>query len=247
MQRRPFLLLGVIAICFTLGLLSVFLAPRGEQAPDPLATPPPPTRTADPAASTQVTILVLGVDRMAAERPRLRAVWLASFRPPGRDLFFLGLPTSYRLAEGFPSLAQQFSWTPQAGPGEDFLTALHTAAPQEIQVIAALDDLGFSSLIDYAGGIDLNGVPLRGDQALAVLGLLENDPAAMLSTQARLLEALIVPAAAVSSTPDVSPLIALIPAHAFLSESFTYFAARLSQLLPLDPSSVHVDLLAPAP
>ena len=247
MPRRPLLLLAVIAICFTLGLLSVFLAPQSEQAPDSFAAPQPLTRTTDPAASTQVTILVLGVDRLGADKPRLRAVWLASFRPPGRDLFFLGLPVTYRLAEGFPSLAEQFSWTPQAGPGEEFLTALHTAAPQEIQVIAALDDLGFASLIDYAGGINLNGVPLRGDQALAVLGMLENDPSAMLSTQARLLEALMVPAAAVSSSPDVSPLIALIPAHAFLSESFTYFAARLSPLLPLDPSSVHVDLLAPAP
>lgn len=222
------------------------LAPQGNP-PGEGVSPPLATRTSDPSASAQVTILVLGVDRLEAERPRLRAVWLASFRPPGRDLFFLGLPASYRLAEGFPSLSEQFSWTPQAGPGEDFLTALHTAAPQEVQVIAALDDFGFASLIDYAGGIDLNGVPLRGDQALAVLGLLEDDPAAMLSTQARLLEALILPAAAVSSSPDVSPLIAMIPRHAFLSESFTYFASRLSPLLPLDPAAVHVDLLAPAP
>lgn len=233
-------------ICFSLGLLSVVLAPQGNPSGEGVS-PPLATRTSDPPASAQVTILVLGVDRLEAERPRLRAVWLASFRPPGRDLFFLGLPVNYRLAEGFPSLSDQFSWTPQAGPGEDFLTALHTAAPQEVQVIAALDDFGFASLIDYAGGIDLNGVPLRGDQALAVLGLLEDDPAAMLSTQARLLEALIVPAATVSSSPDVSPLIALIPRHAFLSESFSYFAARLSPLLPLDPAAVHVDLLAPAP
>ncbi|MGH2627748.1 MAG: hypothetical protein ACRDHY_13980 [Anaerolineales bacterium] len=247
MQRRPFLLLGVVVICFSLGLISVLVAPQGAPAREQVATPPAPTRTADPAASSQVTVLVVGVDRLDVESPRLRAVWLASFRPPGRELFFLGLPVTYRLAQGFPSLAEQFSWTPQAGPGEGFLAGVHTAAPQEIQVIAALDDFGFASLIDYAGGINLNGVPLRGDQALAVLGLLENDPSAMLSTQARLLQALIVPAAGVSSSPDVSPLIALIPAHAFLSESFTYFAARLSALLPLDPSAVHVDLLAPAP
>jgi hypothetical protein len=243
-SRRLGLFLGVIGVCFTLGLLSAILGIPGGSSPGDVPTPPLPTWTADPAGSSQTTILVLGVDSLSVSEPRLRAVWWVTFRLPGRELFLLGVPPDYRVGSGLPSLADQFHWSPQAGPGSEFMTVLHTAAPQDVQVTAALDEVGFAALIDYVGGVNLNGVPLRGDQAMAVLGLIEDDASALLTTQSRLLEALIAPAAAMGPSPDVSALIALIPLHAYLSEPFSQLAARLSPLLPLDPAMVHVDLLA---
>jgi hypothetical protein len=234
----------LFGICLALGLLTALLPDRRSGG----SANPPPTATAGTLPgqdSPQHTFLILGVDRLDVPTPRLRAVWLATFRSPGRDLFLLGLPTSYRTPIGdAASLEETFTWTPGRGPSDEFLTGLQYPAPVTLEVIVALDEVGFAALIDHVGGIDLNGVPLSGEQSVAVLHMLVEDPSAALSTQARLLEALVARAGSLGPTPDLTPLIALMPAHAFLSMPASQAIAIAAPLLPLEPATVHVDLLA---
>jgi hypothetical protein len=68
---------------FALGLISTFVRPGQAPRPGPNSTPT--TRMPTPVvAASQVSVLVLGVDSVQADPPSLLAVWLISFRPPGK-------------------------------------------------------------------------------------------------------------------------------------------------------------------
>src|SRR3989304_9350573 len=85
-RRAQLKLLFLVAMVgFVLGLLSVALdrLEAGDDGGTPTA----------PAGLGQTTILVLGVDRFDRP-PVLRAIWVITFRPPGRSAFLYGLPTN---------------------------------------------------------------------------------------------------------------------------------------------------------
>jgi hypothetical protein len=81
-------------------------------------------------------------------------------------LFLLGLPTP----TGHPSERRQpgrtFTWT--GDPSGDFLTGLQYPAPVTLESSSHWW-IGLTAVIDYVGRIDLNGVPLSGEQSVAVL------------------------------------------------------------------------------
>lgn len=241
-----FALLLLVLACFGLGLASAL---RGASPGEAVPTAPP-TAVAAPDVAGQTTVLILGVDDLRSPAPILRAVWLVSFRPPGRDLFLLGLPTdaSVPVGSGFP-LGALFAWDPEHGLDAAFLAGLQRLAPLQPSLILCMDRTAFAALIDYLEGLDLSGVRLSGAEAVAVLDLLAGDPAAALSAQARLLEALAARAPQAGSTPDLTPLIELIPEHAYLSTSLAEAAGHLAPLLPIEPAAVHIDLppVSPSP
>jgi hypothetical protein len=241
-SRLPLsLVILLLAFCFALGLISALLARDGEPAAPPTLLPTP--------REEQITILFLGVDQFSEAAPRLVAIWIASFEPPGRDLFLTGIPVDSPAPglDGRP-LEEAFTWSSEDGPSPDFLAALGSVAPLEPDVVITLDRQGFATVVDYLGGIELNDAPLDGAQVTAVLDLLAEDPAASTVSQQRVLEAMVIRAEALGDSPDITPLAALLPDHARLSSPLAETIALAAPLLPLQASAVHFDVWAlPAP
>jgi hypothetical protein len=237
-SRLPLsLVILLLAFCFALGLISALLARDREPAAPPTLLPTP--------REEQVTILFVGVDQLSEAAPRLRAIWIASFEPPGSDLFVTGIPVDFPALslDGRP-LEEAFTWSPEDGPSPDFLAALGSVAPLAPDVVVMLDRQGFAALVDYLGGIELNGAALDGAQVTAVLELLADDPAASTASQERVLEAMVGRAEALGDSPDITPLAALVPDHARLSSPLAETIALAAPLLPLRASAVHFDTLA---
>jgi hypothetical protein len=227
------LLLLVVMVGFVLGLLSVLLGhieARGA----------PGTPTA-PAGIGQTTILVLGVDQFD-DSPSLRAIWFATFRPPGRSVFLYGLPTNAPIAEqDIVTLEVLFSWSPERGVDPLFLDTLARVVPLQPDVTLLMDETAFAGLIDYLGGVDLNGTVFSGNEVLGFLSLVTEEPEASLASQARLLQALVQRVPPLGATPDVGPLLTLIPDHAHLSLPVNQLLGMVSPLLPVNPAEVHVE------
>lgn len=225
-RPRAILILTVVATCFTLGLLSVLLRDR-RKAYIPM----------DP--SKQKTILVIGVERLEPPKPSLRALWIVTFRPPGKDLFLLGIPIT-------DALSASFAWSPESGVNPAFLQIVGAETPLEPEMIVVVDEVGFAALVDYMGGVEINGSHLDGQAVITFLALLNEDREAALRLQRRVLEALSERVSSIGTTPDLTPLIDLIPNHGYLSAPLVRYVTLLSSLLPLGSESIHVHLLTDA-
>lgn len=242
MRRLSFrsVLITVAAGFFVLGVVSTIFRPAMPSSPGATAAPTQDAMDSTPAAETpQLTVLILGVDSLELEAPQLRAVWFALVRPPGTELFLLGLPVDRPAHEG-STLEQAFGW--QDGLPTSFLEALSELTPLPIDVIVVLDSKGFATLIDFLGGVPTAGTTVDGAAALSVVDLLKDDPDASLQAQYRLLQALSAQVSVLQPGSDLQPLVDLIPAHAFVSLPVQQAIALVAPLLPLDPSRVHVSL-----
>lgn len=239
-NRAPFkLLLLVVVVCFALGLLSVFLR-QAQQSSGALT----PTATRQ-ASNGQTTILVLGVDDFASDDPKLNSIWLATFRLPGKDIFLYGVPIDQPVATGGASgLRALFHWSTEQGVDAAFLSSLLEIVPLAPQVVVLMDNAAFASIVDYLGGVELNGTGFSGPQVLGVLSLVGDDPQALLATQSHLLEALVQKLPSLGETPDVSPIQALVPEHIHLTIPVSQVIGLVAPLLPIEPSSVYVSLWA---
>jgi hypothetical protein len=227
------LLLLVVMVGFVLGLLSVLLGQI--EAGGATGTP------TIPAGLGQTTILILGVDRFD-QPPALRAIWFATFRPPGRNVFLYGLPTNAPIAgEDLVTLGALFSWSAEIGVDPLFLETLARAVPLQPDVTVLMDETAFAGLIDYLGGVDLNSTTFTGNEVLGFLSLVIGEPEASLASQSRLIEAMLQRLPALGDVPDVSPLLGLVPDHAHLSLPVNQLLGMLSPLFPVDPAEIHVD------
>jgi len=227
------LLLLVIMVGFVLGLLSVLLGhfEAGNAGGTPTV----------PAGIGQTTILILGVDRFD-QPPALRAIWFATFRPPGRSVFLYGLPTNAPIAaEDIVTLNALFSWSADQGVDPLFLDTLAGVVPLQPDVTVLMDETAFASLIDYLGGVDLNGTVFSGTEVLGFLSLVVEEPEASLASQSRLIEAMVQRLPTLGALPDVTPLLGLVPDHAHLSLPSNQLMAMLSPLFPVEPAGIHVD------
>jgi len=230
-------LLWIAAGFFALGLASVILRPSSPTS-SPTRTPAEPSPQPD---APQSTVLILGVDDLASETPQLRAVWLAAHRPPGEAVYLFGLPIDAAASDG-SRLQDSFTWERDAGPTPEFLSAVGALSPVSLDVVVALDETGFASLIDFLGGVELEGGKVGGREVLGVMGLFTGDAAASLEAQRRLLEALARRAGDVGPGSELQPLVDLIPDHAFLSIPPAEALTRLAPLLPLATSDIHITL-----
>ena len=224
---------------FVLGLASTWIRPGAT----PPADPPWPTAARSPTAAAvgapQITVLVLGIDSVQAEQPDLLAVWLVSFRPPGKEVFLFGFPLDHPLAGG-ATLAQTFSWS--GSPASEFLASVASITPLPLDAVVALDAEGFAALIDFLGGVPTGQANVGGAAALNILDLLRGDPAASLLAQARLLEALAAQVGAVQPGTDLQPLLALVPEHAYLSLPPEAGLTLIAPYLPLEAARIRLSL-----
>jgi hypothetical protein len=190
-------------------------------------------------AASQVSVLVLGVDSVQADPPSLLAVWLITFRPPGKEVFVFGFPLDQPLPNE-AKLGETFSWS--EGPEQKFLDSFASLAPLPLDAVVALDAEGFAATIDFLGGVPTGKETVGGEAALNVLDLLRADTAASLLAQARLLEALTARAELIEPGTDLQPLLALVPKHAYLSEPPQTVLALVAPYLPLVSSRIHLSL-----
>lgn len=242
MRRTSFRTVLIAVACgfFLLGLASTILKPTASDPAAPRSTPALDTASSTPfAANPQRTVLILGVDSLLGESPELLAVWLASFRPPGREVFLLGLPVDRPVGDG-STLREAFAWS--GAPDPAFLDSLSEVTPLPIDIVAALDSQGFSALIDFLGGVPTEGNTVDGAAALSVLTLLRDDPTASLQAQLRLLQALVLQVGGIQPGSDLQPLAALVPDHAYLSLPVSEAIALVAPALPFDPLKVHLRL-----
>ncbi len=237
-RRAQLKLLFLVAMVgFVLGLLSVALdrLEAGDDGGTPTA----------PAGLGQTTILVLGVDRFD-QPPVLRAIWFITFRPPGRSIFLYGLPTNAPIeGQDLVTLGALFAWSSEGGVDPLFLDTLARTVPLQPDATALMDETAFAALVDFVGGVELNGTTFGGNEVLGFLSLVMEEPEASLASQSRLIEAMVRHLPSLGALPDVSPLQWLVPDHAHLTLPVNQMIGLLSPLLPVDPTEVHVDRWSP--
>jgi len=247
MARRPSLalLIVVTGAFFLLGLYSVFLQ-GGQSSQDPTRTVGASTRASaatQPVESGQTTILILGVDSLEQPDPALKAVWYLTYQLPVTDVFLLGVPTNLQLQPDPSSqLDQAFHWTPEAGVDPGFLSALKATVPLPFDTWVVLDDQGFAAAVDFIGGLQVNGTTFNGQDVLGILSLASGDARAGLTTQKRILEGLSAQAESVGESPDLTPLVELVPEHIYLTSPLGQLVALISPVLPIRPETTHIEL-----
>ena len=226
-QRRPIVVVIVLALFFLAGLVTVLLSSRSPEATG-----------GNPQTDSGETVLIVGVDNLAAAEPMLVAVWLAAFNVENRDVLLYGQPIDAPVCGSSPTTLQElFLWLPQSGLSPAFLEAFGAAGPDAVVVA---DETAFIALIDELHGLDLNGAELEGDQVVAVLRTLYQNPAGLLTTQEQFLIALARRTTEPGSQVDLTRLTQLIPGHAYTSVPPQDLITLYLRLLPLGPSSILV-------
>ena len=249
MTRRPSisLILVVMLVCFIFGIVTVLVSQQGRPgAASPTITP----TFISPQRPDQQTIILLGVDDLARGEPVLEAVWFATFRLPAKDLFLFGMPVDLKpYEESADSLNDMFAWHAEQGVEPAFIQALYEIVPLAPNAVVVLDEQGFAAVIDYLGGIEVNGAQMDGAQVVSVVGLLRDNPPALLSTQQHFVESMAARVVDLEGHPDLTPLLAIIPEHGFLSVEVKVLVDELAPLMPLEPAMIHIDLpwAQPAP
>ncbi len=238
----------MMLVCFAAGAISVLLQGE-EQDTIPQSTPFESIEIA-PTAPIQrgaVSILVLGVDEIQQEKPKILSIWFISFHPPDKKIHLLGIPTDLLLPDTEIPLSESFSLWEAPDYGADFITAMDQLSPHPIFGIAVLDEEGFSALIDYLGGFSLDDQSYDGASAIGTLRLLENQPLVALKLQAQILRALSVKVPGLGKTPELTTLTLLLPQHAYTSPSPAQLATLASPLLPLQADLIEITIYKTTP
>ncbi|MFA9402529.1 MAG: hypothetical protein ACERKY_05630, partial [Anaerolineales bacterium] len=93
-SRLPVVLFVLMMlVCFAAGAISVLLQ-REQQGAIPQSTPFESIEIAPsaPIQSGAVSVLVLGVDEIKQDKPKILSIWFISFHPPDNKIHLLGIP-----------------------------------------------------------------------------------------------------------------------------------------------------------
>lgn len=246
-NRSSFIYVLLVAVvCFAAGVASVLLRDDFIQPRPPSATITPEALSAQDGGATpserQISVVLFGVDDLSSENPKLLALWFASFEPPAKTIHLLGIAVDATLDQSKQTIRESFNLFEPPEYGAGLLTSLSYYAPYPIQGFIVLDEQGFADLIDYIGGANLDGQDLNGNAAVGALSLLKDQPIASLRMQARLVTSMTENATSIGSTPELTPLTSLVPEHAYTSPSPYQLASLGSQLLPIDPANVIIEI-----
>ena len=243
MTKRPPLtvILLVIVLCFALGLLNVLL-----DSPDELVslspTPSPPIVPEN--SSNLQSILIVGVDQLNSADPNLRALWVALYDETRETLYLHGvaLDSAVNGISG-TKIEDVFAWSQQGGVDPQFLESLYSILPLSPDLVVLLDDVAFAAVVNYLGGVDIEGAKFDGSSVLAFLSLSWDKPEVLLNNQALILEALVPHALASAPTPKLTELIELIPEHVYLSQDVSEAVALLTPLREIGSENIFFILI----
>jgi len=261
MKSRSAVIIILVSLCFCIGLGTVLLGEQTTASPiSSIIRFFPEGGLApflNPERSLKTTVLILGIDRFDRPDPELKAIWLLTVQPPEKNVILSGVPTNLDLVEGANvTLESFFAWTPDKVVAPPFLEAIERALRVEVDIVVVMDEYAFSSMVDYLGGLPLEGdlgLPLddhnlTGQQVLALHTVFASDPDSLVSLQANIIQGLIPQVQKLGANPDLDLLLALLPDHANVSIHEAQLAVLLSHLLPLDPELVEIQMvLSPIP
>jgi hypothetical protein len=242
MSKRPPLaiILIVIIVCFALGLLNVLLKEPADQ--------PPATTSLSPTSQTNDTpsinsILIVGVDDLQSGDPQLRAIWIAAYRSSEEAIYLHAVPIDAIIpGEKELRLNSTFTWSRQGGLEKNFSEDLYKVIPLSPNLTVVMDDFAFEKIIDYLGGVEINGKTINGQNALAFLSIFWEQPEALLEHQASMLRSLYPKALDLPESPELTELMALNPEHVDLSMEISEAVALLLPLRNTHPDAVFLIL-----
>ncbi len=238
MPKRPPLtvILLVIVLCFGLGLLNVLL----ESPEETVDLPPTPSPTFTTESSPPLlSVLIIGVNELSGPAPSLRAVWNLLYDEAGKTIYLHGIS----IDSGSRALKDIFAWSSVEGLDQAFMDALYQILPLSPDLIVVNDDIAFASIINYLGGVDIEGAKFDGESVLAFLSLSGDKPEILLNNQALILEALVPQALSSAPSPELTQLIELIPEHVYISQDVTDAVALLTPLREISPENIFFILL----
>ena len=243
MTKRPPLtvILLVIVLCFALGVLNVLLNSPDE----PVSQSPTPTAPTVPDNSSNLlSVLIVGVDQLSSADPNLRSLWVALYDETGGTLYLHGVPLD-SVVNGIKGtrIEDAFTWSQQEGVDPQFLSSLYSILALSPDLVVLLDDVAFASVVNFLGGVDIEGAKLDGSSVLAFLSLSWDKPEVLLNNQALILEALVPQALASAPSPELTELIALIPEHVYLSQDVTDAVALLTPLREIGSENIFFILI----
>jgi hypothetical protein len=247
-------ILLLILVCFMSGVVSVLIRPdrifepfkrndNFQASPTTLSANPSPVSSTNGA----ITILILGVDHIADPEGKLLAIWLLTFTPPEKQITLIGLPVNLSLGDDQSTLEDLFDlWIPPSY-GAGFIQRVSDLTGSPIRGFAVLDEHGFAVLLDFFGGVELDGQAMDGTSVIGSLRLTYANPQAALRLQAQILDALRLKASTIGRTPELTTLTSLSPIHAYTSPSPPELTTLAIPLLPLDPEQILIELWSQDP
>jgi hypothetical protein len=242
-------LLPIIVIFFVLGFLSVLVQEPPPQ-PDTSSISTPlvvdPERQVPSLEPEGTILLVLGVDSFESSDPHLLAIWWVQFSSIDRQVALLGLPTDASLDNPETSSANEdFNFDPANGPSTEFLIGLSEISSQVPDIILVMDEHAFANLIDFMGGAWLEGSNYDGWSIISALQFVQDDPDMALALQASLLVSLSFQIEQLGNSPEITPLMDLVPSHAYISIPPTTLVNLVIPLLPINADNVQIHLWTP--
>ncbi len=185
---RPSIFRIIFVLFIALGVYTGVAIGRGRQnyllARELLSLTPSP-------ANGQVNLLIVGVDSLEASPLRLESLWLAIHYPDTASLLFLPLYPTPSTDRASPYRQPHDPISLRAADKREVM-GLDVYRRQSPWVTEAVfvDRNGLAALINTAGGMDMNGAHLNGQEALSLLANPWQEPAAALDQQISLLEKL---------------------------------------------------------
>jgi len=167
----------------------------------------------------QRSILLISATSLQTPRPHLENIWLATYLASDTTIRLLPVyPTGKQsLADFEDQLDSSFNFVHANGVqvlAQDFVEVLKTDNYWWSGYVV-FDEVAFSRLINDIGGIEVNGRPLTGEQAVIGLAKLSNNPQRGFSSQVAVMQSVCHKFQEIFRFLDLSQLVRLLPNHIY--------------------------------
>ena len=178
-------------------------------------TPTPPESIPEPARADQRSLLVLGVDRVDSSEARLQGVWYAVYRQNSPRITLV--PLFPALTEGDSTRAveldEAFRLRSDGAVDPAFFKAVSENFGMSWDAYVLLDDIAIMEIVDFFGGVSVNGERVSGPRAVGGIPRAWEDPPVAVLGQAFLLESLCREITFDSIPKNYEKILSLIPEH----------------------------------
>ncbi len=206
--------LGIYVVVFTiflsLGIWSGRIAGKFTSTKGPMATlsamSPPPT-----PSNGQTNLLVIGVDRLNIQKPRLESIWLLGYFSNNPHFSFIPVYPSQNLGNNH-DMEIAFELTADGRPNSELVNLLQKKRIWWNGTVI-IDEIGMIEIIDFLNGVEVQGHLLKGALAVGSSPLPWEDPAAALKGQTQILQSSCHQTNLLSPSADLRNILNLIPDH----------------------------------
>ena len=221
---RCALLLFLLSVFLTVGIFSAVCEAYAQMKDDRMVQnyPAPTSSSSIPVTTSQRNVLVILVDHLVEQNPKLEGVWLVAYLTKTPHLTFLPIfpvDLSGQTSQD-RSLASNFHLDSHRRPTVDFLKAIEAKKIRWDDVLL-FDKVSLAVLIDLSGGMDTDQEPLSGTRAVSQLPAAWQEPRAALENQAVLAEGICQKMDRLIGNPDTARLLELLAGRVYSETEFT--------------------------